>query len=149
MVTKGKTTPFSLWMYAKEFADAGKIVRTNIGSTVSMPALFLFGQSTELSLKAFLLGRGISLDDLKNKPYGHNLKELLKEARRRRLGLEVKLKPVDLGVIGLLNYEYLPRRYQYSQKEKGDTMYVPTLELAEATAFKLVRGLYLYCGKHS
>jgi hypothetical protein len=56
-----------------------------------MPYYFLLGQSIELSLKAFLLGRGVPLKELRSRKYGHNLETLLDEARRRKLGLEVKL----------------------------------------------------------
>ncbi|HEY4732448.1 MAG TPA: hypothetical protein VIH66_04300, partial [Gammaproteobacteria bacterium] len=112
------------------------------------PALFLFGQSIELSLKGFLLGRGIPIQKLKD-DYGHDLCTLLSESRKRKLGLEVKLKPIDVGVIGLLGYEYLRKRYQYSRKELGVTMYIPLLDETENATFKLVRGLRGFCERTS
>lgn len=43
---------------------------------------FIFAQATELALKAFLIKKGMSLADLaKPRPYGHNLRRLLDEAR--------------------------------------------------------------------
>lgn len=142
------STPFDLWRYSDEFLRAGQIVKRSIATQVSMPALFLFGQSIELVLKGFLLGRGIPITRLKGR-YGHDLRKLLKEARKRKIGIEVKLEPVDLGVIELLGYEYLRKRYQYSQRELGETMYVPLPDEMEAAAVKLVRGLRNFCEKKS
>lgn len=143
-----KSTPFDLWRYSDEFLRAGQIVKRSIATQVSMPALFLFGQSIELVLKAFLLGRGIPMTELK-RSYGHDLSRLLKEARQRKMGIEVKLEKIDLGVISLLGYEYLRKRYQYSQKELGETMFVPRPDETEAAVVKLVRGLRNFCEKKS
>ena len=45
---------------------------------------FIFAQSTELALKAFLVKKGMSLDVLaKPRPYGHNLRALLGEAQAK------------------------------------------------------------------
>ena len=141
------STPFDLWRYSDEFLRAGQIVKRSIATQVSMPALFLLGQSTELVLKAFLLGRGIPMTELK-RSYGHDLRKLLQESRRRKMGIEVKLEPMDLGMISLLGYEYLRKRYQYSQKELGETMYVPLPDETEAAVVKLVRGLRDFCEKN-
>ena len=54
-----------------------------------LPALQLYGQSLELALKAFLLKRGTSLDEVER--LRHRLAEILAAARRRRLGTCVKL----------------------------------------------------------
>jgi HEPN domain-containing protein len=143
-----ETTPFDLWKYSSEFAEAGRLVKRSVSTQVSMPALFLFGQSVELSLKAFLLGRGMSINKLKSM-YGHDLRKLLKEARHRKLGLEIKLEAIDIGLIGLLGYEYERKRYQYSRKELGETMYVPLPSEMELTTFKLLRGVQDFCERKS
>ena len=42
---------------------------------------YLYCRSIELSLKAFLLHNGKKLSELKKKPYGHNLKNILEEVK--------------------------------------------------------------------
>ena len=124
-----------------EFSDAARAVIAN-GNKVSLPAYYLLGHSIELSLKAFLLVRGISLDRLRSKNYGHDLVALLSEARRHRLGNEAPLKPRDIGVIQLLNFDYVAKRYEYRESR---IYYIPDASLAQDVTDRLVRGLKDYC----
>ena len=112
------------------------------GNTYRYLPTTLLGHSIELSLKAFLAARGVSVADLKSRKYGHDLKALLTEARKRRLGLEVKLTPVDIGVIKLLNFDYVAKRFEY--RETG-VYHLPLINLAEEVTLKLVKGLKKYC----
>ena len=79
-----RTTPFGMWRYGNDFRKAALAVLTEHNDRVFVPYYFLLGQSIELSLKAFLMGRGVSLYVLSSRKYGHDLKALLDEARRRR-----------------------------------------------------------------
>jgi hypothetical protein len=47
------------------------------------PALFVLHTSIELALKAFLINKGLTINLLRSKKYGHNLFSLICEARRR------------------------------------------------------------------
>ncbi len=80
---------------------------------VSFVAYYLIGHSIELSLKAFLLGRGVPIVTLRSKAYGHNLSVLLREARRRKLGNVAKLTRHDLAVVNLLNTCYGAKEFEY------------------------------------
>jgi len=137
----GKTTSYGMWKYGNTFRQASISVLAQQDNHPSMPYYFLAGQSFELLLKAFLMGRGVSLEDLR-KYYGHNLQLLLKESRRRKLGKEVELKPHHVGVIDLLNLEYKPRRFQYY--ESGN-MYLPDLQFLIEANEKLALGLEVFC----
>ena len=139
-----RTTPYGMWRYGNDFRKAALAVLLQHNDRAFMPYYFLLGQSIELSLKAFLLGRGVALKELRSKTYGHDLKALLDEARRRRLGLEVKLENSHCAVIHLLGIEYLDKRFQYI---RTGMMHLPETRLAQEAADKLSRGLENYCRK--
>lgn len=141
-MTIERTTPMGLWRHSKEFFDAAHVVLNAAGSSVSLPVYYLFGHSIELSLKAFLAARGVSLADLKSRKFGHDLNALLIEARKRRLGLQVKLSRIDVEVIKLLNFDYVAKRFEY--RETG-VYHLPLINLAEDVTHKLVKGLKNYC----
>ena len=138
------TTPYGMWRYGNDFRKAALAVSSHYNDRAFMPYYFLLGQSIELSLKAFLLGRGVSLKELRSKKYGHDLKALLDEARRHRLGLEVKLENTHCAVIHLLGIEYLDKRFQYI---RTGLMHLPDIWLAQEAADKLSNGLEDYCRK--
>ncbi|MBL6933783.1 MAG: hypothetical protein ISR48_00050 [Alphaproteobacteria bacterium] len=141
---RDRTTPYGLWRYGDDFRKAALAVLSHHNDRVFMPYYFLIGQSIELSLKAFLLGRGVSLKELRSSKYGHDLKALLDEARRRRLGLEVPLKTTHCAAIHILNMEYLVKRFQYVQV---GPMLLPEVRLAQEAADGLSDGLEKYCRK--
>ena len=109
---------------------------------VSLVGFYLVGHSIELSLKAFLLGRGVPIGKLRNKPFGHNLVSLATEARRRRLGLVVKLTRQELLVLELLNECYSAKELEYSF---SGARRLPRYRLAVAPASKLLAALEPYC----
>ena len=137
-----RTTPYGMWRYGNDFRKAALAVSSHYNDRAFMPYYFLLGQSIELSLKAFLLGCGVSLEELRSKKYGHNLKALLDEARRRRIDLEVKLENTHCTVIRLLGIEYLDKRFQYIQT---GLMHLPDARLAQEAADNLSNGLEDYC----
>lgn len=141
-----RITSFGLWRYGNDFRKAALAVLTHHNNEIFMPYFFLLGQSIELSLKAFLLARGIPLSELRSRKYGHNLKALLDEARHRKLGNEVKLKNTHCAVIHLLGIEYLGKRFQYI---KTGSMSIPEPWLAQEAADLLSNGLQQYCLKNT
>ena len=128
---------------AREFLIAAELV-LNRASGVSLPTYFLFSRSIELSLKAFLLGCGMTAKELRSHAFGHNLTALLGEAAKRRLHDLVPLEPVESGVVELLSQEYLGTHLGY--RISGDTYHLPLIEVTEEVARKLVGGLEEFCG---
>ena len=145
-----KSTPLDFWNYAKAFARAGAVVKCDIGNGPYLePVFYLFGQSIELSLKAFLLGRGIPIGKLSRKPYGHDLRFLLKTADEHCLRQEIYLYPRDRGAIMVLSKPYLQRRFQYSRLELGTGYILPDVSFLERAANRLVYILRPYCEQNS
>lgn len=105
-------TPEGFLKHAQEFWAAADLVLNKVEG-VSLPAYFLLGRSIELSLKAFLLHKGIPVSELRKKRYGHNLKALLAESRIQGIERFVQLAAIDAGVIDLLSYDYEAKRLEY------------------------------------
>jgi hypothetical protein len=145
------TAPFGTHRLASEFLEAALTVQpvarseaADLRQSVSLVGYYLLGHSVELSLKAFLLGRGVSIKVLRNKPYGHDLVALVREARRRRLGNLVKLSRRDLAVIEVLNECYGSKELEYACT---GTRRLPHYSLAVGLANTLLESIGPYCRK--
>ena len=137
-----RTTSAGLWRFARDYANAAAHVANATEHDFSDPMYFLYGRSIELSLKAFLVARGTPYSKLRFPPYSHNLNNLLKEARRRRLGTICKLAPREIEVIEVLNEQYSSKRHEYIVT---GTFHTPGQIGLHLTANKLVRMLEKYC----
>ena len=110
----GVTSPFGMLRFAEEYrAAAALVMRAKDPPGYSAPAFMMIGQSIELSLKAFLLARGVPLDELKFKPYGHDLAALLAEAQRRRIDRLVPLYDFHVDSIKTLAPVYGRHEFRY------------------------------------
>ncbi len=74
---------------------------------------FLLGQAIELYLKVFLFSRGYGETALKNKLFGHNLKQLLNEAIAKGLDQQIHISPRVRVDLELLNAVYASKALQY------------------------------------
>ena len=145
-----KSTPLDFWKYAEAYARAGQVVKSDIGNKpYPEPAFYLFGQSIELSLKAFLLGQGIPIETLRSREFGHNIQALLEKADEKCLDRQVHLYKKHRGAIIVLSESYLNKRLQYSRKELEKTYGLPYVDLLEETATRLVDILRPYCERIS
>ncbi len=141
-MSQPQETPSGFLCHAKEFLAAAELV-LNKTKHVSLPSYFLFGRSIELSLKAFLLTCGMTKGELKRKKFGHDLEALLDEAIKRGLENEVLIDEVEKGVLELLNYDYLNKRFEY--RVTGGTYRLPLIDVTERIARKLAYGLDEFC----
>lgn len=144
-----RTEPYGCLRVAIEYLKAAEKVQPPARSEIdefrqrlSFPAYFLAGHAIELALKAFLLGRGMSVDVLRSKKYGHDLRALLTEARRRRLGLLVKLSPRDVAAVLVLNECYSAKELEYAVT---GIRRLPHYSAAIHVADALISGLGPYC----
>jgi hypothetical protein len=96
----------------------------------------LVGQSIELSLKAFLLARGVALEILKSGVYGHNLDALLSEAQRRKIHRLVQLQSFHVSAIRLISPVYKDHEFRYI---KTGTRKIPRWEFIYHAASELTR----------
>ena len=143
------TAPFGTHRLAGEFLAAALTVQpvarseaAAIRQPVSLVGYYLVGHSVELSLKAFLLGRGMTVNALRRKPYGHDLVALVREARRRRLGNLSKLSRQDLAVVEALNECYNAKELEYAFT---GARRLPHYSLAVALANTLLESIGPYC----
>lgn len=112
------TTPIGLVRYAFDFMEAARAADDKMGRKkgfeiiAPVPVMFLVGQSVELTLKAFLLSRGVPLNKLR-KDYGHNLHRALRKAKELGLFPIAPLAEDELEAIECLNTLYSSKELQY------------------------------------
>ena len=118
---RANTTPEGLAFYAESFLEAATMCRGPdedwgpmgpVSKRVVIPALYLLGHSIELSLKAFLLHRGLSLENLRLQ-VGHDLEEALRRAETHDLSLHVRLTSEQREALSHLNQLYRGKELEY------------------------------------
>jgi hypothetical protein len=142
MLDPTRSTAHGFWRFAANYFLAAQTVDVRIKQEGNLyfPALYLYGIAIELSLKAFLLKRGKSLEQMKR--LNHNLKDILALARRHKLGRVVRLARREREAILLLNYTYQTHLLRYIVT---GTVRVPELIHVTRAAEELVTGLELLC----
>lgn len=135
-----RSTPFGFWRMARDYLHAARAVRAAHGERKLYPLLYLYGLAIELALKAFLLKRGNSLRGLKH--LSHQLDHVLRLARRRHLGREIKLSHREVASIHVLDVTYSSDHLRYIVT--GSTV-IPRIAALSSAAETLVRGLEHYC----
>ena len=146
-----RTTPLGLARYAYEYMDAAIIVddatvekRLPVQASYT-PAYFLASHSIELSLKAFLLFKGNSLELLRKK-YKHNISLLYDAAIKQGLDSYFDAKDCDINALKLLaeiNKEHQLRYIQTGYKQ------FPLFSIVETLGVRLHQAVTkaLGCGK--
>ena len=89
------------------------------GIPISWPRYFMLCHATELALKAFLLAHGWTEQQMKGRPFGHNISNLLAEAIK--LGLNIG--PLALSEIDRLSQAHEEFWHRYP-KQTGDPVFV-------------------------
>ena len=125
-----------LW-YADEFLEAADVVRlhknggeipTGVRARFEdpfVPAYYLHGHAIELALKGYLRHRGRSENQVRSRPFGHDLVALLNECKSEKLEDVMSLTRADEGgrgrtradeeVVTLLNERYAVKRLEYGE----------------------------------
>lgn len=99
-----RTTAIGLARYAYDYLHAAMVIETNdpTPSHISpVPAYFLALHGIELTLKAFLRHKGVSVKDL-HKKFGHDLHTCYRKAKELGLHEVFKELPVDNDAIRML-----------------------------------------------
>lgn len=135
-------TPEGFLKHAQEFCEAAELVCAN-SSTVSLPGYFLLGRSVELSLKAFLLQCGFTVKQLRSRPYGHNLRELMRAASENGLTEHVGVGKQEGASIYLLSHDYVTKRLEYRQT--GQEYALPFIDVTLRITRELAFGLSEFC----
>lgn len=139
---KASITPGAFFRDAKQFLEAAKAIEEHRGSTVPH---FLCCRAIELSLKGFLIDRGMRKSDLRG--VGHDIKSLC------RLGCDfgilkyVQLTDNQIRVLLSSNRFYLSTRFAYfdigwaMRGLRGKPDFNSLFEIAEIMITKLEEGL--------
>ncbi|MDK9558269.1 hypothetical protein QQF73_11615 [Marinobacter sp. M216] len=114
-----RTTPVGLSKYAKEFLDCALAADETIGERpgyeiiAPVPVMYLIGHAIELSLKAFLSSKNISLSDLASKRYGHDLVKCYDKACELGLRDLVAFESGEVEGMRVLNKLYCTKQLNY------------------------------------
>jgi hypothetical protein len=112
-----RTTPIGMARYAFEFLEAARTVDDKIGSQPGyeivppIPVLYLAGHAIELSLKAYLLSRGVALREVRQ--LGHNLHACLRKAKELGLLDIVQFTGQEMGAVEILDGLYSTKQLEY------------------------------------
>ena len=99
-----RTTAVGLARYAYDYLHAAMVVETNdpTPSHISpVPAYFLALHGIELTLKAFLRHKGVSVKELQKK-FGHDLHACHRKAKELGLNDVFKERPIDADAMRML-----------------------------------------------
>ena len=136
-----RTTPLGMVRYSYEFIEAALAVREKMANlpgyeiVAPIPALYLVGHSIELSLKGYLLHRGISLTDLRNRRrFGHSLDTCFRKTKELGLLEHVQFSVQEDGAFELLDGLYSTKQLEYIVT---GAKHFPVLGLVERFAIKL------------
>lgn len=75
--------------------------------------MYLVGHAIELSLKAYLASKGVSLKDLALKPYGHDLEACFEKAKDLNLGVIVAFESGEIEGMRVLNTLHCTKQLNY------------------------------------
>ena len=115
--------------------------------THSLASYFLLGRSIELSLKAFLLMRGMKAWTLGSRAYGHDLMALLDRAKAKGLYRRTLTTPLNEKLIALLNREYISNRLSY--RAAGERYRLPAFQECRDLCDRLVSGMEVHLANAS
>ena len=106
-------SPIGFHQYAADFVKWADRASAEPSQFFSPVPYYLYCHSIELSLKAFLLARGITKKKLKDRRYGHDLIALLNKAKQ--LGLEdiVPIRPEWESELSKANDYYFHKEFEY------------------------------------
>lgn len=132
--------------YSRDFLIAAEMVLNKSNETpLPLPTYFLYARSIELSLKAYLISCGYTIDELKKKKFGHDLRALFNEVNNKDMRKIIDIDNIEAEALDILNLSYKDKQYEYHpdkpNKETGCYYHIPYIEVVEQLARKLVVSL--------
>lgn len=131
-------TPYGLLTHAAAFSAAAEAVHSSKLED-PLPKYFLWGRTIELALKSFLLAEGRTVTELRSKAFGHDLNSLLLDARARGISKLLGLNAIHIGIVQLLNFDYMSKRFEY--REAGAKYHRPDITMTRQLIKRLLRGV--------
>jgi len=139
-------TPLGFHLYASDFLAAANEFKCP--DRFSPVPYSLYCRSIELTLKAFLLGKGLSKEELKDRnKFGHDLVNLINRARDLGIETLVNLSPARLECVRKANGYYESKTIEYFDITFAVSAYpdLPALDVLKELASDLVCQLKQYC----
>lgn len=132
-----------LWTYSHSFFNAAQELVQSGNAAVLSPSYYLIAHALELSLKAFLRGKGATLDDLKNyRKFGHDLNKCLAGAIKHGLEEFIQLTEEENASIELINDYYKEKELEYIKT--GFKTY-PKIEILLSLEERLLSEIRTFC----
>ena len=107
---------------------------------ISWPRYFLFCHSVELVLKAYLARHGLTEKQLRDPPFGHDIKNLLDEAIKSGLSLSTNAR-LSITLLTEAHTKYWPR---YPMKKSNTVILIYR---CEGDADKLFKAVFAALGR--
>jgi hypothetical protein len=139
-------SPLGFIIYAKEFFNTARSFKST--KPFSPLPYYLFCHALELSLKGFLLAKGISKKDLqKREKVGHDLLKVLDEAIARGLDKIVPVSAMQRNEIAKANDYYLNKYFEYFEVIKAVTGYpdLPDMAILEKLISDIIEKVEPVC----
>jgi hypothetical protein len=141
------TMPAGLARYARDYFEAAIAADDILGMrpgyeiVAPAPVMFLVAHSIELALKAYLLFKGQSLDDLKK--LSHKLNDCWEAAKKEDIENHVKLEKDEIEVLNLIHDLHVSTELRYIKTGfKNFPVFGPLQQLTE----KLLDAICLVVG---
>lgn len=112
-----RTSAIETTRYAFEFLEAARTIDDKIGAqdgyevVPPIPVLYLAGHSIELSLKAYLLSKDVTLHEVRQ--LGHSLHACLRKAKELGLLDIVNFTGQETGAVEILDGLYSTKQLEY------------------------------------
>ena len=141
---KIKITPYGFHKYANDYLMAAENWPSK-GEYSPVP-YFMTCRSIELGLKAYLLGKGKKLDEVKKDSFGHNghdIEKGLKTARLNSLDELIKTNDSEEKHIRLANNYYKTKGFEYFfiMNHAAGLTDLPDLEILKKYSSKLLENI--------
>jgi len=106
-------TPLGFHRFSCDFGEWAERAHNEPSDHYSPVPYYLYCRSIELALKAFLLARGLSKQDIASSRLGHSLMSLLTKAREHGLDSLVSVKPTWEQELARADDQYTKKDFEY------------------------------------
>ncbi len=138
-------SPLFFINYAEDFFEASS--SHDSSRNFSPVKYYLVCHSIELSLKAFLLLKGVSKSKIKNRSLGHDLSKILEKCESLGINKIVQISDPQKSVISELNEWYSRKGFEYFEIKNlsAGANELPDIALAQELATLLINKLKAPC----
>jgi hypothetical protein len=138
-------SPLGFHYYAAQFLAVARSIES--GPSFSPVPYYLYCRALELSLKAYLLAKGLSKKELKKKSLGHNLERILNRAEYYGLLSIVQVMDEERQELLKANNYYADKDFEYANVSKIVRGYpeLPDMIILDRLAERLINELEPIC----